>query len=94
MAYAVVAVLGTSLFTLIELWILKIFKLDVFGRLDRAQKASDSTRFFIEALVLVSFILIQPAILIGLLDLASPELANSTRKGIETLVAFGHDLGE
>jgi hypothetical protein len=93
MAHAIVAILATALFTLIELWILKKFKFDVFGRLNRAQEATDSTRFFLEALVLVAFILIQPAILIGILGLASPELAYSARQGITALVNYGYAFG-
>ncbi|MAB78798.1 MAG: hypothetical protein CMJ89_05525 [Planctomycetes bacterium] len=93
MTYAIIAILSTALFTLIELWILKKFKFDVFGRLSRAQEASDTTRFFVEALVLVSFILIQPAILIAILSMASPDLAHSARQGIESLVRYGDTFG-
>ena len=93
MAYAIVAIFATSLFTLVELWILKMFKFDVFGRLNRAQQASDTTRFFLEALVLVSFILIQPAILVGVLGLASDELATSARQGIDMLMTYGQRIG-
>jgi len=92
MTHAIIAVLATALFTLVELWIFKMFKFDVFGRLNRAQQASDTTRFFLEALVLVSFILIQPAILVGVLGLASDELASSTRQGIEVLIAYGQSI--
>ena len=93
MAQAIIAVFGTALFTMMELWVLKMFKFDVFGRLNRAQQASDTTRFFLEALVLVSFILIQPAILVAVLGLVSNELAWSTRQGIEMLVAYGNSFG-
>lgn len=93
MASAIVSVFATALFTLVELWILKKVKLDVFGRLNKAQQASDTTRFFLEALVLVSFILVQPAILVALLGFASDDLAASARTGIETLVAYGFALG-
>jgi len=92
MTHAIIAVLATALFTLVELWIFKMFKFDVFGRLNRAQQASNTTRFFLEALVLVSFILIQPAILVGVLGLASDELASSTRQGIEVLIAYGQSI--
>lgn len=92
MAYAIVAIFATALFTLVELWVLKMFKLDVFGRLNRAQQASDTTRFFLEALVLVSFILVQPAILVGVLGLASDDLASSARQGIEVLMAYGQSV--
>jgi len=78
---------------MMELSLLKMFKFDVFGRLNRAQQSSDTTRFFLEALVLVSFILIQPAILIGLLGFASDELSYSALQGIEMLVAYGYAFG-
>jgi len=93
MAHAILAVLGTSLFTMIELWVLKLARFDVFGRLNRANDSSQSTRFFFEALILVSFVLIQPAILVGVLSLASPDLARTIGTGIQNLVAYGLSFG-
>ena len=92
MAQAILIVLLTALFTMVELWLLKMIKLDVLGRLNRAQQDSDTTRFFLEALVLVAFILIQPAILIGLANLASPDVATSARQGFDTLFRYGMSL--
>lgn len=93
MATALLSVLGTSLFTLVELWVLKLARLDVVRRLARANAGSDHTRFFLESLVLVAFILVQPALLLGLLALASPDLARGLAEGLQSLLSWGLALG-
>lgn len=93
MTSAILTVLGTSFFTMAELWILKLARLDVFGRLSKAYSASGNTRFFLESLLLVAFVLVQPAILIWALGFVSPDMAKGASDGIRAMLSIGLTAG-